>query len=86
MKRSCRGVPKLVEQFIDALANGEAGFGFLSFHIRYTVFQGYTNQSRHQILKKSIAMSVQATMRRLRDLIAALMDMPHYLVPFHGCS
>ena len=28
----------------------------------------------------------QATMKRLRDLTMALLELPHYLVPCHGCS
>ena len=28
----------------------------------------------------------QATMKRLRELTGALLEMPHYLVPIHGCK
>ena len=41
-----------MEQFIAALANGEAGVGFLIFKICYKIFGGYTDQNRNQILEK----------------------------------
>lgn len=99
MKRSCRGVPKLVEQFFQALGNGKVGPLQVKkvcgqTHIYYSIcIIQILNSISTAVLTTSSPWTLsilfhflrgelwQGSMKRLRELTTALLDMPHYLVP-----
>ena len=106
MKRSSRGVPKLVEQFFQALGNGEVGpqvkKGMSSDPYHYpnhSDFEFDSDCSFDNIPtlnpfdsidyyvnifwggSRPCKMLWQASMKRLRDLTNALLEMPYYLIP-----
>lgn len=91
-------VPKLVDQFFEGWGQGNIyiqGKNYLNIWIwiQYSpkLFLQIKRASTHSNLisfnnSNPSLLADQATMKRLRELTGALLEMPHYLVPIRGCK